>query len=106
MTDSSIYAEIAKAVPVVIGGALAAVAGVATQFVTHHLAISRDKGNVKRERLESFVKAMVEIGIETKAGLSFANRCRWFADKDDMRDWSPSPKGSVPLNLARTQNGL
>ena len=54
MTDSSIYAEIAKAVPVIIGGALAAVAGVATQFVTHHLAISRDKGNVKRERLESF----------------------------------------------------
>jgi hypothetical protein len=58
MTDSSIYAEIAKAIPVVIGGVLAAVAGVATQFLTHHLAVSRDKGNIKRERLESFVKAM------------------------------------------------
>jgi transposase-like protein len=80
-------------------GALAAVAGVATQFVTHHLAISRDKGNVKRERLESFVKAMFEIGIESKAGLSLANRCRWFADEDDKRDWPPSPQRFSPAQF-------
>lgn len=58
MTDPSIYAEIVKAVPVVVGGLLAATAGVATQFLTHHLAIKREERNAKRERLERLVKAI------------------------------------------------
>ena len=58
VTDPSIYAEIAKAIPVVIGGLLAASAGVATQFLTHHLAIKREERNAKRERLEALVKAV------------------------------------------------
>jgi hypothetical protein len=58
MNDPSIYAEVAKAVPVVMGGLLAALAGVATQFLTHHLTIKREERNAKRERLESFVKAI------------------------------------------------
>lgn len=58
MTDPSIYAEIVKAVPVVVGGLLAAFAGVATQLLTHYLTISREVRNMKRERLERLWKAV------------------------------------------------
>jgi hypothetical protein len=58
MADSSIYTEIAKAVPVVIGGLLAVGGGVIAQIVTHRLAVRREQANLRRERLESLVKAL------------------------------------------------
>jgi hypothetical protein len=58
MSDSSVYGEIARAIPVVIGGILAVGGGVIAQVVTHRLAISRDERNLRRERLESLVKAL------------------------------------------------
>ena len=58
MADSSIYSEIAKAVPVVVGGLLAVGGGVIIQIVTYNLALKREKSNLRRERLESLVKAL------------------------------------------------
>ena len=54
----SIYAEISRAVPVVIGGLLATGGGVTAQIVTHHLAVKREKDTLRRERLESFVRSL------------------------------------------------
>jgi hypothetical protein len=58
MAEPSIGGEIAQAVPVVIGGLLAVGGGVIAQVVTHWLSISRDERNFRRERLETFVKAL------------------------------------------------
>src|SRR2546426_54378 len=58
MADPSIYSEIAQAIPVVIGGLLAVGGGVIAQVVTDWLSISRDERNLRRERLESLVKAL------------------------------------------------
>jgi hypothetical protein len=58
MTDTSIYSEIAKAVPVVIGGFLAIGGGLIGHFVTHRLTTEREQSTRRRERLESLVKAL------------------------------------------------
>jgi hypothetical protein len=58
MADPSIHAAIAAAIPVVVGGLLAALAGVATQFLTHHLATKREERTARSERLERLVKAL------------------------------------------------
>ena len=58
MTDPSIYDELAKAIPVVIGGFLAVGGGIAGQFFTHRFTESREKTKLRRERLESLVKAL------------------------------------------------
>ncbi|MBN8449332.1 MAG: hypothetical protein J0M13_10060 [Candidatus Accumulibacter sp.] len=58
VTDTSIYSEIAKAVPVVIGGLLAIGGGLIGHFVTHHLTSEREQSTRRRERLESLVKAL------------------------------------------------
>src|SRR5271157_1172507 len=58
MADSSIYDEIAKTIPVIVGGLLAIGGGVAAQLVTHHLAVTREARSLRRERLEALVKAL------------------------------------------------
>jgi hypothetical protein len=58
LADTSIYGEIAQAIPVVIGGLLALGGGVIAQVVTHWLSISRDERNLRRNRLEALVKAL------------------------------------------------
>src|ERR1019366_9089701 len=58
MTDSSIYAELAKAIPVVVGGLLAIRGVLIGQIATHRFTIKRDRAKLRRERLESFVKAI------------------------------------------------
>jgi len=58
MIDSSAYVELVKAIPVVVGGLLALGGGLIGQIVTHRLAVKRDRSKLRRERLESFVKAL------------------------------------------------
>jgi hypothetical protein len=58
MADPCIYDELAKVVPVVIGGLLAVGGGIAGQFFTHRLTESREKTKLRRERLEDLVKAL------------------------------------------------
>jgi hypothetical protein len=58
MADLSIHSAIAGAIPVAIGGLLAAGGGIAAQVVTHVLASKREHQTLRRERLEAFVKAL------------------------------------------------
>jgi len=58
MTDTSIHIEIAKAIPVVVGGLLALFGGLLGQFFTHRLTLLREQRALRRERLESLVKAL------------------------------------------------
>lgn len=58
MADPSIYDELAKVIPVVIGGLLAVGGGIAGQFFTHRFTENREKTKLRRERLESLVKAL------------------------------------------------
>ena len=58
MTDASIYAELARAVPVVVGGILAVGGGIIGHIFSHHLTSKREQDKLCRERLESFVKAL------------------------------------------------
>ena len=58
MADPSIYEEVAKVIPVVIGGLLAVGGGIAGQFITHRLTETREKTKLRRERLEALVKAL------------------------------------------------
>jgi hypothetical protein len=55
---SDIYQEIAKAVPVLIGGALAILGGLVGQALTHHLTAKREKQTHLRSRIESLVKSL------------------------------------------------
>ena len=58
MTDSTVYTEISRAIPVIIGGLLAVGGGLIGQFVTHRLTAKREQAKARRERLESLVKAL------------------------------------------------
>jgi|SRR5450755_1094599 hypothetical protein len=58
MADSSIYSEIEKVILLLLGGLLAVGGGVITQFFTHRLTVKREQYNLRRERLEFFVKAL------------------------------------------------
>lgn len=58
MLDSLVYAELAKAIPVVVGGLLAVGGGLIGQIATHRLTVKRDRAKLRRERLECFVKAL------------------------------------------------
>jgi hypothetical protein len=58
MADANLAAQLANALPVIVGGVLAIAGGVASQFVIHHLADSRDRMKMRRERIESLVKAL------------------------------------------------
>ena len=58
MADANLPAQLANALPVIVGGVLAIAGGVAGQFVIHRLADSRDRMKMRRERIESLVKAL------------------------------------------------
>jgi hypothetical protein len=62
MSDPAVIAEILKALPVVVGGLLAIGGGVASQFLVHRLTEEREQAKVRRERLESLVKAVYAHG--------------------------------------------
>ena len=62
MNDSVVLTEIAKAIPVVVGGILAVAGGVGSQFLVHRLADHRDRIKLRRERLEALVKAVYAHG--------------------------------------------
>jgi len=52
------YQEVAKAIPVVVGGILAIGGGIVGHLVTHHLTGKREWDKFRRERLESLVKSL------------------------------------------------
>ena len=56
--NPTFYSEIAHAIPVLVGGLLAVLGGVATQILTHWLARRRERESFRRERIESLVKAL------------------------------------------------
>ena len=58
MPDTTIATEFAKAIPVVVGGLLAVVGGVAGHELVHYLTAKREVDKLRRERLESVVKAL------------------------------------------------
>lgn len=89
----SIYAEIARAVPVVIGGLLATGGGVIAQFVTHYLTVRREKASLRRERLEAFVKAI------------YAQE-QWIADSFNKLFSGEENTAPRPLNEARMLQSL
>ena len=62
MTDSVVLAEIAKAVPVLVGGILAVAGGVGSQFLVHRLTDRRERIRLRRERIESLVKSVYAHG--------------------------------------------
>ncbi len=70
MADPSAPSAFASALPVVIGGLLAIGGGAAAQLITYVLAEKREYRNLRRERMEAFVKAL------------FADR-QWICDRLD-----------------------
>ena len=68
MTDVTVLSEIAKAVPVVVGGLLAISGGVGSQVLLHRFTDRRERAKLHRERLEALVKAVYSHGqwIEEK----------------------------------------
>jgi len=58
MTDSIYAPQLLNAIPVIVGGLLAIAGGLGSQFAIHHLTDSREQKKVRRERLESLVKAL------------------------------------------------
>lgn len=53
-----ILEELSRQIPVLVGGMLAVVGGIGSQVVIHFLAVRRDALKIKRECLESLVKAI------------------------------------------------
>lgn len=58
MDTTAILAELAKAIPVVVGGLLAIGGGLGSQVFVHRLAERRELTKLRRERLEALVKAV------------------------------------------------
>jgi hypothetical protein len=57
MATVDLSLQVANAIPVVVGGLLAVMGGVASQYMTHRLSDSREKKKRRRDRIESLVKA-------------------------------------------------
>jgi hypothetical protein len=68
MTDSVLLTEVAKAMPVVLGGVLAILGGVGSQVLVHRFTDQRERAKLRREKLESLVTAVYAHGqwIEEK----------------------------------------
>jgi hypothetical protein len=58
MANPSIYNELARSLPVLMGGFLGVLGTLLVQMFTHRLTLARDKENLRRERIESFVKSL------------------------------------------------
>lgn len=58
MESPTLATEIAKALPVVIGGILALMGGGISQWLTHQFAEKRELSKLRRERLETMVKSL------------------------------------------------
>lgn len=76
MTDATITTQIASAVPVLLGGLLAIAGGLGSQLVIHWLSGSRECTKLRRERIETLVKALFaheQWIIEKKNKMIFRN---------------------------------
>lgn len=58
MTTSLPLEQLVPAVPVVVGGLLAIAGGLASQLVVHRLAERRELAKLRRDRIESLVRAL------------------------------------------------
>ena len=58
MAETTILTELAKLVPVLLGGLLAIGGGLASQIVVHRLSGRRDLAKLRRDRIEALVKAI------------------------------------------------
>lgn len=56
--ESSLIAEGSKVIPVLVGGLLAVAGGVGSQILIHFLSGKREQAKLRRDRLESLVKAV------------------------------------------------
>ena len=94
MSDSVVLIEIAKAIPVVVGGLLAVAGGFVSQFLVHRLTDQRDRVRLRRERLESLVKAVYAHG-------------QWLAEKQTKMIFRNEDHDSHnPLDEARMLQSL
>ncbi|MFN5174956.1 MAG: hypothetical protein ACK5GA_08735 [Holosporaceae bacterium] len=58
MADATLHTQLINAIPVIAGGIVAILGGLASQFVIHRLASSRERMKTQRERIELLVKAL------------------------------------------------
>lgn len=58
MNLTDLYSELAKAVPVLLGGLVAIAGGFGSQLLIHDLTDRRDRIRLRRERLEALVKSV------------------------------------------------
>ncbi len=94
MTDSVVLTEIAKAIPILVGGLLAAAGGVGSQFLVHRLTDKRERIKLRRERIEALVKAIYD-------------HAQWIEEKQNkmvFRNEDHDPPN--PLDVARMIQGL
>jgi hypothetical protein len=62
MTNTSLYAELVKLVPVFVGALLAICGGLGSQIFIHKLTARREIANLHRDRLEALIKAVYSHG--------------------------------------------
>ena len=90
MADPILHAQLINAIPVIVGGILAILGGLASQFIIHRLANSRERMKTQRERIESLVKALYaheQWVIDKKTKMIFRNE-----DHDD-----PAPLNEIRM---------
>lgn len=83
MADPATFNPILTAVPVIVGGALAIAGGLASQFAIHRLAERREVAKLRRERIESLVKA---VYAQTR-WISELSRKMVFRNEDHDEPW-------------------
>lgn len=94
MADTTIPMQLANAIPVVVGAILAIAGGIASQYVVHLLAESREKMKMRRERIESLVKALYAYE-------------QWVEDKQNTMIFrNEDHEGPSPLNEVRLLQAL
>jgi hypothetical protein len=90
MDALSIHDAVAQAVPVFIGGLIGLAGGLLSQLLIHRLAAKREQQKIRREHLESLVKAL------------YANK-QWLEEKfqammfRDEKDYRPSPLNEAQM---------
>lgn len=94
MTTSLPLDSLASAIPVVVGGFLAIAGGLASQLVVHRLAERRELAKLRRDRIESLVRA---VYAQTR-WLSARSSKMMFRNEDHDEPW--------PLDEARLIQAL